>query len=199
MSVRIRLQRHGRKQRPFYHIVVADSRSPRDGRFIEKIGSYNPMTKPATIELDNDKAFDWLMNGASPSDTARAILKFKGVLYRKHLARGVQKGAMSQEKAEEMYTAFINEKEAKVQSRIEATAQEREAFLKAVSGTAAPIKVEEPEEEVVESAEEVSAEEGAETEAPTEDTPVAEAEVSEEETLAAEEETTEEASDEEEK
>lgn len=91
MAVKIRLQRKGRKKAPFYHIVIADSRSPRDGRFIEKIGIYNPITKPATIDLDRDKAFEWLMKGAEPTDTINAILRYKGVLYRKHLARGVKK------------------------------------------------------------------------------------------------------------
>ena len=100
MAVKLRLQRHGRKQRPFYHIVVADSRAPRDGRFIEKIGTYNPMTKPATINLDRDAAFEWLMKGAQPTDTVRAMLRFKGVLYKKHLQRGVAKGAMTQEEAD---------------------------------------------------------------------------------------------------
>ena len=89
MAVKIRLQRKGRRKRPFYHIVVADARAPRDGRFIEKLGTYNPMTSPATIDLDRDAAFEWLMKGAQPTDTARAILRFKGVLYKKHLDRGV--------------------------------------------------------------------------------------------------------------
>ncbi|MBK6623318.1 MAG: 30S ribosomal protein S16 [Saprospirales bacterium] len=91
MAVKIRLQRKGRKKTPFYHIVIADARAPRDGRFIEKLGTYNPMTKPATIEIDRDKAYDWLVKGAQPSDTVRAILRFKGVLFRKHLMRGVAK------------------------------------------------------------------------------------------------------------
>ena len=103
MPVKIRLQRRGRKKSPFYHIVVADARAPRDGRFIEKLGTYNPMTKPATIELNRDSAYEWLMKGAQPTDTARAILRFKGVLYRKHLERGVKKGALTQEQAMEKY------------------------------------------------------------------------------------------------
>lgn len=181
MSVRIRLQRHGRKQRPFYHIVVADSRAPRDGRYIEKIGTYNPMTKPATIDIDQDRAFDWLMKGASPSDTARAILKFKGVLYRKHLSRGVKKGALTQEKADEIFAAFLAEKDAKVQARFDATRQEMEAFHKAVSGTAAPIK-----EEVVE--EEVSEETAAESTEGEDVASAPETEATEEETQASSEE-----------
>src|SRR5678816_115377 len=100
MSVRIRLQRHGRKQSPLYHIVIADARSPRDGSFIERIGTYNPMTRPATIDIDRMKAFEWLKDGAQPTDTVRAILRFKGVMFYKHLQRGVAKGAMTPEDAE---------------------------------------------------------------------------------------------------
>lgn len=136
MPVKIRLQRRGRRKRPFYHIVVADGRAPRDGRFIEKIGIYNPMTKPATIDLDRDKAFDWLMKGAQPTDTARAILRFKGVLYRKHLMRGVKKGALTQEEADTKYSNWVAEKEAKIEARRQATADEIAAFHAAVSGKA---------------------------------------------------------------
>jgi len=147
MPVKIRLARRGRKQRPFYHIVVADVRSPRDGRFIEKLGSYNPMTSPATIELDRDKALDWLMNGAQPTDTARAILKFKGVMYKKHLLMGVKKGALTEEKAEQLYQDFINSKDAKIAARFEATKKAQADKYKAISGKAgvrtAPTKNEE--------------------------------------------------------
>ena len=136
MAVKIRLQRKGRKKRPFYHIVVADARAPRDGRFIEKLGSYNPMTKPATIELDRDLAFDWLMKGAQPTETARAILRFKGVMYRKHLNRGVLKGALTQEQADEMYQKWIEEKEAKIEARRQQSLQEIADFHKRVSGEA---------------------------------------------------------------
>ncbi|MEO1623533.1 MAG: 30S ribosomal protein S16 [Bacteroidota bacterium] len=132
----------GRKKRPFYHIVIADGRSPRDGRFIEKIGTYNPMTKPATIDLDRDLAFDWLMKGAQPTDTARAILRFKGVMYRKHLMRGVKKGAMTEEQAMAKYQAWIEEKDARIEARRQQALEERRAFHAAVSGKAAPIKVE---------------------------------------------------------
>lgn len=125
MSVKIRLQRKGRRKRPYYHIVVADARAPRDGRFIEKIGIYNPMTKPATIDLDREKAFDWLMKGAQPTDTMRAILKFKGVLYRKHLMRGVKRGALTVEEADVKYKEWIEAKDAKVAARFEATKQEQ--------------------------------------------------------------------------
>ncbi len=157
MSVKIRLQRKGRKKNPFYHIVIADARSPRDGKFIEKIGTYNPMTKPATIDIDRDKAFDWLEKGAQPTATVRAILRFKGVLYRKHLMRGVKKGAMTLEQAEAKYQAWIESKEAKIASRVQQTADEKAAFHKMVSGTApAPKPVPAPEAEAP--AEETAAE-----------------------------------------
>ena len=138
MSVKIRLQRRGRRKKPFYHIVVADARAPRDGRFIEKIGSYNPMTKPATIDLDRDLAYEWLMKGAQPTDTARAILRFKGVLYRKHLMRGVSKGALTEEKANEMYQQWIEAKEASIAKRFEETRLEIEARDKAIFGKIKP-------------------------------------------------------------
>jgi small subunit ribosomal protein S16 len=177
MAVRIRLQRRGRKKRPFYHIVVADERAPRDGRFIEKLGTYNPMTKPATIDLDRDRAFDWLMKGAQPSDTARAILRFKGVLYKKHLQRGVSKGALTQEQADEMYAQWITDKENKIRDRVNQTAQEKAEFYASLSGKAAPIVVEEePAVEVEEAAAETPAEGAEETVAAeaTEEAPAAE-------------------------
>ncbi|MCD6202605.1 MAG: 30S ribosomal protein S16 [Bacteroidales bacterium] len=117
MPVKIRLKREGRKKKPFYHIVIADSRAPRDGRFIEKIGYYNPNTNPATIELDFDKALDWLLKGAQPTDTCRAILSYRGVLYKKHLLVGVKKGAFSEEEADRRFEAWIKEKEAKIQAK----------------------------------------------------------------------------------
>jgi small subunit ribosomal protein S16 len=101
MAVKIRLQRMGRKKSPFYHIIIADSRSPRDGRFIESIGSYDPTTIPATINLNKEKALDWLQKGAQPTDTLHKILSFKGVLYRKHLLRGVKKGIFDQDMADQ--------------------------------------------------------------------------------------------------
>ena len=143
MPVKIRLARRGRKKQPFYHIIVADARAPRDGKFIERIGSYNPMTKPATIELDRDRAYDWLMKGAQPTETARAILRFKGVLYKKHLQRGVTKGALSQEDADRLYQEHIDTKEAQVASRFEASKQERLDFLAQVSGSVKKAYVEE--------------------------------------------------------
>ncbi len=138
MSVKIRLQRKGRSKAPFYHIVVADSRSPRDGRFIERIGTYNPLTRPATIDIDRDKAFSWLMNGAQPTDTARAILRFKGVYYRKHLALGVAKGALTEDDAAARYNAWVEAKEAKIAARAAQTAEEKAAFFAKVSGQPKP-------------------------------------------------------------
>lgn len=114
MPVKIRLQRHGKKGQAFYHIVIADGRAPRDGKFIEKIGTYNPLTNPATINLDADKAVTWLQNGAQPTDTCRAILSYKGVLYKHHLQGGVKKGALSQEQADAKYAKWAAEKEAKI-------------------------------------------------------------------------------------
>ncbi len=134
MPVKLRLQRKGRKKSPFYHIVVADARAPRDGRFIEKIGTYNPMTKPATIELDRKKAYDWLLNGAQPTETVRAILRFKGVLYLKHLQQGVAKGSLTQEQADEKFTTWIEKKEARVAARFEQTKKEKEAFYARMAG-----------------------------------------------------------------
>ncbi|MDD2277648.1 MAG: 30S ribosomal protein S16 [Bacteroidales bacterium] len=117
MPVKIRLSRHGRKRSPFYHIVVADSRAPRDGRSIERIGSYNPTTDPATIELNFDRALNWLQNGAQPTDTTRAILSYKGVLIKKHLLDGMKKGALTEEQVEEKFNAWLKEKESKIQSK----------------------------------------------------------------------------------
>lgn len=134
MAVKIRLQRKGRSKAPFYHIVVADSRSPRDGRFIEKIGTYNPLTVPATIEINREKAYEWLMNGAQPTDTVNAILRFKGVLYRKHLERGVAKGAMTQEQADSKLTAWIEKKEGAVAARQAETVKKAAAFHVSVDG-----------------------------------------------------------------
>lgn len=120
MSVRIRLARHGRKSRPYYHIVVADSRAPRDGKFIERIGSYNPNTNPATIDLDFDKALQWLDNGAQPSDTCRAILSYEGVLMKKHLLKGVTKKALTLEQAEAKFNIWKTEKDTKTSAKKDA-------------------------------------------------------------------------------
>lgn len=127
MATKIRLQRHGRSKRPYYYIVVADSRARRDGRFIDRIGDYNPLTVPATINIDFDKAFDWVMKGAEPSDTCARILSYKGVLYKKHLARGVRKGAMTEQEMEAKMQEWIAAKEKTVEAHIETIAQSRAA------------------------------------------------------------------------
>ena len=123
MPVKIRLQRHGKKSYAFYHIVIADGRAPRDGKFIEKLGTYNPNTNPASIELDTQKALEWLKNGAQPSDTTRAILSYKGVLMQLHLDKGVAKGAMTQEQADAKFQKWMDEKNAKVDGKISKLAE----------------------------------------------------------------------------
>ncbi|HAW06165.1 MAG TPA: 30S ribosomal protein S16, partial [Saprospirales bacterium] len=134
MPVKIRLTRQGRKKRPYYHIVIADARAPRDGKFIERIGMYNPMTKPATIEIDRAKAFEWLEKGAQPTNTARAILRFTGVMYMKHLQRGVSKGAHTQEQADAKLESWLAEKQTKIDAGKAETAQELVDFRKIVDG-----------------------------------------------------------------
>lgn len=131
MSVKIRLQRHGRKQAPYYHIVVADARAPRDGNFIELIGSYKPQTIPATIELNNERAIKWLENGAQPTDTVRAILSYKGVLLQRHLDAGVRKGALTQEQADAKLAKWLDEKNAKVEAHISKQSEKVSSTLSA--------------------------------------------------------------------
>ena len=114
MATRIRLARHGRRKQAFYHIVVADQKAPRNGRYIEKLGIYNPNTNPATIELDFDGAVNWLLKGAQPSDTVRAMLSYKGVMMKKHLMAGVAKGAFNEEEAEKRFAAWMEDKESQV-------------------------------------------------------------------------------------
>jgi small subunit ribosomal protein S16 len=195
MAVKIRLARKGRKKKAFYHIVVADSRSPRDGRYIEKIGSYNPITNPATIELDFDKALGWLQNGALPTDTCRAILSYKGVLIKKHLLEGVKKGAFDDAEATKRFEEWMVQADAKIEAkksgleksldeqmggRLEIEKRINEARIAKLAKKKAEIlakenaaarAVVEPEEDAAEeaeaSAEEVSAE--GETEAPVAD------------------------------
>ena len=117
MAVKMRLQRHGSKKRPFYFIVIADARSPRDGKFIQKLGTYNPLTVPATIQVDRQKALDWLQKGAQPTDTVRRILSFKGVLYLKHLLRGVSLGLFDEATAMEKFTKWSTEHDSNVSRR----------------------------------------------------------------------------------
>jgi small subunit ribosomal protein S16 len=133
MPVKIRLQRHGKKGKPFYWVVAADARSKRDGKYLEKIGTYNPNTNPATIDLDIDSAVQWLQNGAQPTDTARAILSYKGALLKHHLAGGIRKGALTQEQADEKLTAWLEEKAGKVDAKkLGLTKDQAEAKSKAL-------------------------------------------------------------------
>ena len=131
MATKIRLARHGKKGKPFYHIVTADSRAKRDGRYIERIGSYNPNTNPATIDIDFDRAMYWVGVGAQPTDTVRAMLSYKGVLYKNHLLNGVKKGALTNEQAEEKFAKWLSEKEAKIENKISSLAKEEDSAVKA--------------------------------------------------------------------
>jgi small subunit ribosomal protein S16 len=130
MPVKIRLQRHGKKSYAFYHIVIADGRAPRDGKFIEKLGTYNPNTNPATIEMDNDSALKWLKNGAQPTETARAILSYRGVMMKLHLDKGVVKGAMTQEQADAKFEKWLGEKSAKIDGKVSKLAEGRSDYYK---------------------------------------------------------------------
>jgi small subunit ribosomal protein S16 len=189
MSVKIRLQRHGKKGKPFFWIVAADARSKRDGKFLDKIGTYNPNTNPATIDLNLDSAVQWLHNGAQPTDTARAILSYKGALLKHHLDGGVRKGALTQEQADAKLAAWIDEKAGKVTSKKEglskADAKAKADALKAekianekranAAVEAAKVVEEVSEvEEVVEEVSEVAAEVVAEEIPTVEETPTAE-------------------------
>ncbi|WP_188462281.1 30S ribosomal protein S16 [Bizionia arctica] len=172
MAVKIRLQRHGKKGKPYYWIVAADARSKRDGKYLEKLGAYNPNTNPATIILDVDGAVKWLQNGAQPTDTAKAILSYKGAMLKNHLAGGVRKGALTEEQAEAKFTAWLDEKAGKVGAKTDGLAKaDAEAKAKAFEAekvaNEARIAANTPVEEVVE--------------AVAEDAPVAEADASGEE------------------
>ena len=186
MPAKIRLQRHGKKNQPYYHIVVADGRAPRDGKFIEKLGTYNPMKNPAEITLNIDSAVNWLKNGAQPSDTARRILSYKGVLLKRHLQIGVEKGAITQEQADVKFNKWLEEKEAKINSkrnslesdarnankaRLEAEVKANEAKAAAVAAKKAAIAEAEAK---AKTEAETPAETPAETEQPTEETTVQE-------------------------
>ena len=133
MPTKIRLQRRGRKARPFYHIVIADGRAPRDGKFIEKIGTYNPVSLPADIQLNFDRALYWLQSGAQPTDTVRTILSYKGVLYKNHLLKGVKKGALTEEQAEVRFQTWLSEKESKIEQSVkDKELAEKDALKKAL-------------------------------------------------------------------
>lgn len=114
MAVKIRLQRHGKKDAAFFHVVVSDGRAPRDGKFIEKLGVYNPNTNPATIDLDFDSTLNWVLKGAQPTDTCRAILSYKGIMFKKHLLGGVKKGAITEAQAEQKFSKWLQEKDSKI-------------------------------------------------------------------------------------
>ena len=166
MAVKMRLQRHGSKKRPFYFIVVADSRSPRDGKFIAKLGSYNPLTVPATIQVDRQKALEWLHKGAQPTDTVRRILSFKGVLYLKHLLRGVSLGLFDEAAAMEKFTQWSAEHDQDFAKRQDTSKKDK------IASRPAFVKKEEPVKEVdpVEEAEPAKEEEAATEETPQADT-----------------------------
>jgi len=173
MPVRLRLARHGKKTRPYYYIVATDSRAPRDGKYIERIGTYNPVAKPASIQINFDKALSWLIKGAQPSETVRSILRNEGILYKNHLLKGVQKGAMTAEQAEEKFQAWLAENQSKIHS--ETSKQEADRRAEAKARLAAETKVKEARAAEVakkRAAESAVAEEPAETE----EAPVAESE-----------------------
>ena len=140
MAVKIRLARRGRKKRAMYDVVIADARAPRDGRFIEKIGTYNPNTDPASINIDNDKAFDWVMKGAQPTDTVKAMLSYRGVMYRKHLQIGVLKGALTQEQADAKLAEWAAAKEAKITGKVESLTKAKEDAKKSKLAAEAKVK-----------------------------------------------------------
>ena len=154
--VKIRLARRGRKKLAMYDVVVADARAPRDGRFIEKIGTYNPLTVPATIDLNDDKAFKWLMNGAQPSDTVKAMLSHRGVMLKKHLQIGVIKGAITQEQADSKLDAWLKDKTAKTDAKHTKASAGKEADAKARK--AAETKVREARAEAIKKKQQVAAE-----------------------------------------
>ena len=124
MPVKIRLQRHGKKGKPFYWVVAADARAKRDGRYLEKLGTYNPNTNPATVDINVDNAVKWLENGAQPTDTARTLLSYRGVLLKHHLNGGVKKGALTQEDADKKFDAWLEEKAAKIQAKVDGLSKE---------------------------------------------------------------------------
>ncbi|MEY2650505.1 MAG: 30S ribosomal protein S16 [Schleiferiaceae bacterium] len=204
MATRIRLQRHGRKGRPIFNIVVADSRAKRDGKFIEDLGQYNPNTNPATIDLNFERALEWMMSGAEPSNTARAILSYKGVLMKKHLLEGVKKGALTAEQVEERFAKWLNDKQSLIDGKItnlssaaskaksDRLKAEADANAKKAEAVAAKFAVveeapvaeevaeeaasEEVAEVAAEAVAEVAAEEAPAAEAATEEAPAADAE-----------------------
>ena len=199
MPAKIRLQRHGKKKSSFFHIVIADERAPRDGKFIEKIGTYNPNTNPATIDLQFDKALTWLKNGAQPTDTTRAILSYEGVIYKNHLDKGVLKGAFSQESADKKFEEWKADKMNKIQKKTETVLKSQEDEMKKALAAEAEVNKKRAEEilaknsEMAQEAAATSEAQEAKAETPAEEvtaeTPVAE--TATEETTAADVPTTE--------
>jgi len=180
MATKLRLQRHGRKGKPFFHLVAADERAKRDGRFIEKLGVYDPNTNPATIDINFDKTLDWVMKGAQPTDTVRALLSYKGVMYKKHLLGGVAKGAFTEAEADKKFAAWMDEKAGKIQGKTDQLAKDANAdAAKRLAAekvknekTAAAVAAKNTPVEEAPVAEEASEETAAET---TEEAPAAEA------------------------
>ncbi len=174
MSVKIRLQRHGKKGKPFYWIVAADARAKRDGKYLEKIGTYNPNTNPAQIDLDVDGAVTWLQNGAQPTETAKRLLSYKGAMLKNHLAGGVRKGALTEEQAEEKFNAWLEEKASKVEAKKgDLSKAEEKAKADALAAekavNEARIKANEPEPEVPADAEDAPEAQGEEAAADSEE------------------------------
>ena len=174
MAVKIRLARRGRKKMAIYDVVIADARAPRDGRFIEKIGTYNPNTNPASININNERALQWLLNGAQPTDTVKAMLSYRGVMLKKHLQIGVIKGAITQEQADAKFEAWLNEKDAKIAGKVDSIGKAKEeARKKALEAEASKnqarldaIKAREDEAKAAAAAAEAPAEEASEEAAP---------------------------------
>ncbi len=177
MATRIRLQRHGKKGKAFFHLVAADSRAKRDGKFIEKLGIYNPNTNPATIDINFEATLKWVQNGAEMSDTARAILSYKGVLYKNHLIKGIKKGALTEADVETKFAAWTADQEAKILAKkegltkdaaaaklaaLQAEAKVKEAKALAIEAKNAPVVEEEVAEEVADATEETASEESTE-------------------------------------
>jgi small subunit ribosomal protein S16 len=192
MATRIRLQRHGKKSKAFYHLVVADARAKRDGKFIEKLGVYNPNTNPATIDINFDSTLNWVRTGAEMSDTARAILSYKGILYKNHLINGIKKGALTEADVETKFNAWLAEKDSKIiakkdglsdsDAKAKATAFKAEQDVKDAKAKAIEIKNTPPVEEVVaeETTDEVVAEEAPAAEVVVAEEPSADAPAEEE-------------------
>lgn len=172
MPTKIRLQRFGKKGHAFFHVVVADSRAPRDGKFIEKLGTYNPNNNPATIDINFERSLHWVKTGAQPSDTCKALLSYKGVIYKNHLDKGVAKGALTQEQADKKFDAWLNEKEGKIDGKkagLSKAAQDAEKARMAAEKAANEKKAADILAKNTPVVEEVVAEATPETEAPAEE------------------------------